>query len=45
MKKLPMPIVDLNKDNLLSDNNQSLGTDINKLVGGSVNDFFLKKKI
>ena len=44
MNKLPMPIVNLNKDNLLSDNNHSLGTDINKLVGGSVNDFFLKKK-
>jgi hypothetical protein len=46
LNKLPMPTVDLNKDNLLSDNNhQSLNTNINELVGGSTNDFFLKKKI
>jgi len=46
LNKLPMPTVDLNKDNLLSDNNhQSLNTNLNELVGGSTNDFFLKKKI
>jgi hypothetical protein len=45
MNKLPMPTIDLNKENLLSDNNlKSLNTNINELVGGSINNFFLKKK-
>jgi hypothetical protein len=46
INKLPMPTVDLNKNNLLSDTAPpSLNTNINNLVGGSVLDFFLKKKI
>jgi len=46
MGKLPMPTVNLSKENLLSDNNiKSLNTNINELVGGSTNNFFLKKKI
>ena len=45
INKLPMPTVDLNKNNLLSDSAPpSLNTNVNNLVGGSVNDFFLKKK-
>ena len=45
LEKLPMPIVDLKKDNLLSDTAPTaLDTNLNSLVGGSVNDFFLKKK-
>jgi len=40
-----MPMVDLNKNNLLSDSAPpSLNTNLNNLVGGSMNDFFLKKK-
>jgi hypothetical protein len=43
--KLPMPMVDLNKNNLLSDSAPlSLNTNVNNLVGGSILDFFLKKK-
>ena len=39
--KLPMPMVDLNKNNLLSDTAPpSLNTNVNNLVGGSINDFF-----
>jgi len=45
INKLPMPTIDLNKNNLLSDSAPpSLNTNVNNLVGGSVNDFFLKKK-
>jgi len=44
INKLPIPMVDLNKNNLLSDTAPSLNTNVNKLVGGSINDFFLKKK-
>jgi hypothetical protein len=45
MNKLEMPIVDLNSNNLLSDGKPTaLNTNVNKLVGGSINDFFLKKK-
>ena len=44
INKLPMPMVDLNKNNLLSDSAPSLNTNVNNLVGGSINDFFLKKK-
>jgi hypothetical protein len=45
MGKLPMPTVNLSKENLLYDNNiKSLNTNINELVGGSTNNFFLKKK-
>jgi len=44
INKLPMPMVDLNKNNLLSDSAPSLNTNVNNIVGGSINDFFLKKK-
>ena len=45
INKLPMPMVDLNKNNLLSDSAPlSLNTNVDNLVGGSILDFFLKKK-
>jgi hypothetical protein len=46
IKKLEMPLVDTSKDDLLTEiNPPSLNTNIDTLVGGSINDFFLKKKI